>query len=100
VIQLNSWLVLESELYLGKGSALVTHSTGEMVELQDLFPQFELLEGMGSILVSCSTSCASLFPEFELFVGMGSILVSCPTGNMVELQALLTSRGSGIKEKL
>ncbi len=60
----------------------------------DLFPEFELFVGMGSILVGCSTGCASLFPEFELFVGMGSILVSCSTGNMVELQALLTSRGS------
>jgi hypothetical protein len=41
-----------------------------------------------------STSYASLFPEFELFVGMGSILVSCSAGNMVKLQALLSSRGS------
>jgi hypothetical protein len=51
-----------------------------MVELEDLFPEFEFSVEMGSILVSCSTGCASLFPEFELFVGMGSILVSCSSG--------------------
>jgi hypothetical protein len=82
------------ELLVGMGSILVSCATG----CASLFPEFELFVGMGSILVSCSTGSAvdfpSLFPEFELFVGMGSILVSCPTGNMVELQALLTSRGS------
>ncbi len=78
--------VSEFELFVGKGSALVTHSTGEMVELQDLFPQFELLVGMGSILVSCSTGCESLFPEFELFLKMGSILVSLSTGCGVDFR--------------
>jgi hypothetical protein len=29
VIRLNSWRALESELYLGKGPILVTHSTGD-----------------------------------------------------------------------
>ncbi len=66
-MHLNSWFVSDSALFLGKGSGvsgLVTLSTGEMVEFQDLFS------------------------EFEFFVGMDrpSALVTHSTGEMIEFQ--------------
>jgi hypothetical protein len=61
--------VSESELFL------VTHSTGETVEYQDLFPEFELFVGMGSILVSCSLAVRWIFRAYfqnlNFFVGNG-----------------------------